>query len=306
MRIPRRFLPPTALLMAFEAAARTGSFTRAADELNLTQSAVSRQIRALEDQLGAELFVRERQSVRLTEAGEGYAREIRAALRHIGGASLSIRATPNKASLNLAILPTFGGRWLMPRIGGFLQAHPDITVHFFTRMEPFEFEAEPFDAAIHFGHPAWRNADSIQLMRETVLPLAAPSLARGARYESAEDLLAAPLLHLSSRPDAWERWFGANGVYCEVLHGSVFDQFETIAQAARAGLGVALLPQFLFTEEVERGALVPVWRAPMESDEGYHLVWPTSKADNRALRVFRDWIRREAAETEARRLRTIA
>jgi DNA-binding transcriptional LysR family regulator len=306
MRIPRRFLPPTALLVAFEAAARTGSFTRAADELNLTQSAVSRQIRALEEQLGAELFVRERQSVRLTEAGEGYAREIRAALRHIGGASLSLRATPNKASLNLAILPTFGARWLMPRIGGFLAANPDITVHFHTRLEPFEFETEPFDAAIHFGHPAWRDADSMPLMRETVLPLAAASVAASGRYEAAEDLLAAPLMHLSSRADAWERWFAANGVYCDVLHGPVFDQFELIAQAARAGLGLALLPQFLFAPEIGRGELVPVLRTVLESDEAYHFVWPTNKAGNRHMRLFRDWIAGEARREEAGRLRSIA
>ena len=306
MKIPRRFLPPTALLIAFEAAARTGSFTRAADELNLTQSAVSRQIRALEEQLGAELFVRERQSVRLTEAGEGYAREIRTALRHIGGASMSIRATPNKAALNLAVLPTFGARWLMPRIGTFLAANPDITVHFFSRLEPFEFETEPFDAAIHFGHPAWRDAQSITLMRETVLPLSAPGVAESGRYETPEDLLAAPLLHLSSRADAWERWFAANGVFCEVLHGSVFDQFELIGQAARAGLGIALLPQFLFTEEIKRGELVPVLRTVLESDEGYHFVWPTNKAENRQMRLFRDWIAGEARREEAGRLRSIA
>src|SRR5690242_8560404 len=121
--LPRRFLPQMSVLAAFEAAARLQSFTAAAEELNLTQSAISRQIRSLEDQLGAELFVRERQTVRLTVAGSSYANEVRRALQLIATATLALRANPNGGTLNLAILPTFGTRWLAPRLPAFLQAH---------------------------------------------------------------------------------------------------------------------------------------------------------------------------------------
>jgi len=299
MAIPRRFLPPTAMLAAFEAAARTGSFTQAGVELSLTQSAVSRQIRALEDRLGADLFIRERQSVKLTEAGLSYAREIREALKHIGDASMAIRASPRAASLNLAVLPAFASRWLIPRLPSFLSANPDVTVNFSTRLAPFEFAAEPFDAAIHFGHPAWMGAESIPLMGETLVALAGAAFLEAHQFSSAEDLLSAPLLILRSRPDAWERWFLANGVYYDSVNGPLFDQFDSMASAAKAGIGIALLPAFLFHEEVMRGELVPLFDKQTPSDDSYHLVWPHSRRDNPTMILFRDWLEQEAGSQPA-------
>lgn len=295
MAIPRRFLPPTAMLAAFEAAARSGSFTHAARELNLTQSAVSRQIRSLEERLGADLFVRERQSVRLTAAGTTYAREIRDAIKHIGAASMAIRANPRMATLNLAVLPTFAGRWLMPRINRFLDAHPDTMIHFSSRITPFEFETEPFDAAIHFGQPAWMGAETTPLMGETVVALTSPQLASAHRYRAPEDLLDTPLLILASRPDAWERWFLAQGVVYDAITGPLFDNFETMSRAAMAGLGIALLPRFLFNAEITAGQLVPVTKIELASTERYHFVWPQSRRDNPTMIHFRDWIVAEAA-----------
>jgi LysR family transcriptional regulator, glycine cleavage system transcriptional activator len=294
MAIPRRFLPPTAMLAAFEAAARTGSFTQAGVELSLTQSAVSRQIRALEERLGADLFVRERQAVKLTEAGLSYAREIREALKHIGDASMAVRASPRAASLNLAVLPAFASRWLIPRLPSFLAANPDVTINFSTRLAPFEFAAEPFDAAIHFGHPAWMGAESIPLMGETVVALAGRVFLESHQFASPEDLLSAPLLILRSRPDAWERWFLANGVYYDSVNGPLFDQFDSMASAAKAGVGVALLPAFLFEEEVTRGELVPLFDKQTPSDDSYHLVWPHSRRDNPTMILFRNWLEHES------------
>lgn len=295
MAIPRRFLPPTAMLAAFEASARTGSFTQAGVELNLTQSAISRQIRALEERLGADLFVRERQAVKLTEAGLSYAREIREALKHIGDASMAIRASPRATSLNLAILPTFGARWLIPRLHSFFSENPDVIINFSTRTTPFEFEAEPFDSAIHYGHPAWMEAESVHLMDETVVPLASPAFADAHHFASPEDLLTAPLLILRSRPDAWERWFLANGVYYDAVNGPLFDQFDAMAAAAKAGLGLALLPAFLFQEDISRAELVPLSEKATPTDGSYHLVWPQNRRDNPTMIRFRDWLAREAA-----------
>jgi len=299
MAIPRRFLPPTAMLAAFESAARTGSFTQAGVELNLTQSAISRQIRALEERLGADLFVRERQNVRLTVAGLSYAREIREALKHIGDASMAIRASPRATSLNLAVLPSFAARWLIPRLPSFFSAHPDVTINFSTRTTPFEFETEPFDAAIHFGDPAWSGAESIPLMGEVGIALAGPSFLASHAFSSPEDLLSAPLLILRSRPDAWERWFLANGVYYDSVNGPLFDQFDTMAAAAKAGLGVALLPTFLFQEEVASGQLVPIFDKATPSDSSYHLIWPHSRRDNPTMILFREWLAREANSEQA-------
>ena len=294
MAIARRFLPSMSLLRAFEAAARHQSITAAAEELNLTQGAVSRQIRALEELLGSDLFLRERQTIRLTLAGETYAREIREALRRIYSATLSFRANPMGGTLNLAILPTFGTRWLAPRLPGFLRDNPGITVNLTTRLAPFDFSLEQADAAIHFGSPDWPGAELAFLMSETVVPACNRSLLEQYRFEKPSDLLRAPLLHLVSRPDAWERWFMMHGALAEPLHGMLFDQFATAAQAAISGLGLALLPEFLIQDELARGDLVRALDLPMQSTEQYYLAWPANRSAYPPLVAFRQWIVREA------------
>ena len=164
MKTPRRFLPSLSLLQAFEAAARLQSITGAAQELSLTQSAVSRQIRALEEQLGTCLFHREKQTIRLTLGGASYAREVREALQKISQASMNLRANPHGGTLSLAILPTFGTRWLAPRLPGFLAENPGITINLVTRLTQFDFRNEAVDAAIHFGRTDWPGADCVHLM----------------------------------------------------------------------------------------------------------------------------------------------
>jgi len=294
MSIARRFLPSMSLLRAFEAAARLQSFTAAAAELNLTQGAVSRQIRVLEDLLGAGLFVRERQSVRLTPAGENYAREIREALRRISNATLSFRANPKGGTLNLAILPTFGTRWLAPRLPRFLSSNPGVTVNLSTRLSPFDFMLDQADAAIHFGSPDWQGAELDFLMNETVVPACSPALLQHYAFREPADLLRAPLLHLVSRPDAWERWFEKYEALTQSLHGMLFDQFATAAQAAMSDLGLALLPEFLIQDELESGRLVRALDLPMDSSGQYYLAWPPSRSSYEPLQVFRRWIVQEA------------
>lgn len=293
----RRFLPSLSLLTAFEAAARTGSITAAARELDLTQSAVSRQIKALENQLGVELFLRERQTIRLTVAGDSYAREIREALRRISSASLNLRANPHGGTLNLAILPTFGARWLAPRLGQFLAANPGITINLVTRLSPFDFRLDSIDAAIHFGDAVWPGAELTLLMQEETVPACSPEFKRAHGIGVPSDLLHVPLLHLTTRPDAWERWFTETGVAFESVHGMLFDQFATASQAAIGGLGVALLPTFLVQEELKRGELVPAVNRPMPSAQRYYLAFPRERAAYPPLVAFREWIVRELSRT---------
>ena len=295
MPISRRFVPSTGVLCAFEASARLQSFTAAAVELHLTQSAVSRQIRALEELLGAPLFVRERQTVRLTEVGSAYAVEIRDALLRISQATLALRANPQGGTLNVAILPTFGTRWLAPRLPRFFAAHPGVTVNLSTRLAPFDFRADPLDAAIHFGLPNWPGAEFEELMSETVVPACSPKFARAHRFRKPADLLKVPLIHVSSRPTAWSGWFGAMGLEVGEVPGMVADQFATVAQAAIAGLGVAILPHFLMTEEFSRGDLVAALPdVGVEGPERYWLVWPVGRASHPPLVAFRTWLRTEA------------
>ncbi len=299
MPIPRRFLPSITLLQAFETAARTQSVTTAAKELSLTQSAVSRQIRALEEQLGTELFHRERQSIRLTAGGERYARDIREALQKISSASMNLRANPRGGTLALAILPTFGARWLAPRLPDFLQQNPGITVNLTTRLEPFDFEQDPLDAAIHFGHANWPQCASLPICKEDVVPACAPALIAEFDFKDTADLVKAPLLHLTSRPDAWEKFMERQGVRTDPLHGMLFDQFATAAQAAMAGMGIALLPEFLIRNELETGTLVLALPKKMRSDEMYHLCWPHVNADYPPLMAFRKWLEGIARPNDA-------
>ncbi|ALM87180.1 LysR family transcriptional regulator [Bordetella sp. N] len=294
MSLIRRFLPPTAELCAFEAAARRQSFTAAAEELNLTQSAVSRQIRSLEMLLGADLFIRERQTVRLTAAGHAFAQEVRGALQRIANATLGFRANPVGGTVNLAVLPTLGARWLLPRLPDFIAAHPDITVNLITRFEPFDFQAESLDAAIHYGADHWPGARVDFLMEEMVVPVCSPRLKARHGYATAADLATAPLLHLVSRPDAWERWFDAMDVPVAEVHGMLVDQIVFAAQAAIAGMGVAVLPKFLIEDELRRGDLVLAVDRPLRSQGNYYLAWPPGKQDSAPLQVFRQWLLAQA------------
>ena len=298
MQIARRLLPSIGVLSAFEATARTGSVTAAARELSLTQSAVSRQIKALEHQLGIELFVRERQTVSLTEAGRTYAVEIKEALCKISSASLNVRANPSGGTLHLAILPTFGTRWLAPRLPAFLAANPGITINLATRLSQFDFRVEPFDAAIHFGQGSWPGAEVAFLRTEQVVPACSPGLRRKHSFARPDDLTKVSLLHLASRPDAWERWFSMNGGSGKGASSMVFDQFATVAQATMSGVGVSLLPAFLIQEELASGRLVPALDLPMESLQHYYLVWPAARATHPPLVAFRDWLVAEAASTD--------
>jgi len=294
--IPRRFLPSTSLLMAFDAAARAQSFTKAANELNLTQSAISRQIKALEAQLGIALFIRERQRVKLTIAGARYALEVREALGKIANASMMLKINPGSGTLDLAILPTFGTRWLAPRLASFLKQSPGVTINFSTRLKPFDFSIERFDAAIHFGQRSWPGAQMEFLLNETIVPACSPRFLAEHKLASPDQLRSLPLIHLSSRPDAWERWFKHHDICAGKIGGMVFDQFATAAQAAHHGLGVALLPEFLIKREFSDGELVPAINLPLKSQDAYYLAWPRQRANYPPLAAFRKWIISEREE----------
>lgn len=282
------------VLTAFEACARLEKFTAAAQELNLTQSAVSRQIRALEDMVGIELFVRERQTVRLTPTGESYAVEIREALRAVANATLRLKASPEAGTLTVAILPTMGTRWLAPLLPGFTRQNPGVTLNLVTRLEPFNMAGEKVHAAIHYGAPEWPHADLDFLFDETVFPACSRELKSQYGFAQPADLLKAPLLHLASRPNAWPEWFTAQGLRFTGNTTMSIDQFATATQAAAAGLGVALLPDFLFRQERDRGELVSAIDVRCKSSGRYYLACATSRAEYPPLVAFRKWLKEQA------------
>lgn len=293
--LPRRFLPSTAALTAFEAAARLGSATRAAAELSLTQGAVSRQIRALEDQVGVPLMLREGRSLALTPAGARYAAEVRGVLAQLGQATLALRTNPDGGTLSLSILPAFAMHWLAPRLPDFGRAHPEVTVTLSTRMAPFDFAQERFDAAIHFGREDWPGALHMYLASETVLAVCAPGLLGDGPIERHT------LLHLETRPRGWARWFAAQGMEPPAEPGMTFDQFSTMAQAAVHGLGVALLPTFVADPYLRAGTLVLAAPDRQESIGSYYLVWPAGRPESAALRLFRAWLAESDADESPER-----
>jgi LysR family glycine cleavage system transcriptional activator len=290
---PRKYLPSMGLLIAFESCSRLLHFTAAAHELNLTQSAVSRQIRALEEIVGIELFKRERQSVRLTQAGEIYAKEIRDSLRAISNSTLRMTASPAAGSLTLAILPTMGTRWLAPLLPDFSKEHPEVTLNLITRLAPFDLDSDQVHAAIHFGLPEWPNAELDFMFEETVFPACSQKLKNEFKFTKPSDLLEAPLLHLNSRPNAWAEWFQHQGLSYSGGIGTYIDQFAVATQAASVGLGVALLPHFLFKSELIRGELVTALDVQIQSTGKYYLACANSMLRHPPLIAFRAWLSKQ-------------
>ena len=297
----RRKIPSLQALACFDAAARHESYTRAAQELALTQSAVSRQITALEGFLGIALFRRTRHGVVLTNAGSQYARQIAPRLQALERDTLDAMAGQGSGGvINLAAVPTFAARWLIPRLPDFLERHPDVLVHIDTRTRPFLFSDTALDAAIYAGTPQqtaqWAGTHAQRLMPETVIPVCAPHLLRGQPHLNAQALALAHLLQQSTRPDAWRQWFEAAGLATDVaapaaLAGPRFEQFSMAAAAAVSGLGVALVPRLLIEAELARGELVQANPLALVGERSYFLVWPaTSEARSPALVAFARWL----------------
>ena len=298
MATPRRLLHSISLLTAFEAVIRTGSTLDAARDLDLTQGAVSRLIQNLEAQLGVTLFLRERRRLLPTDHALAYARDVGKALDLISRGSMRVRSNTGGGTLSLAILPTFGTRWLAPRLPRFLAAHPGVTINLGTRLKPFDFEEEGFDAAIHFGRDDWAGAGAVRLFDERLVACCAPSFQAAHPAAGARDLIGLPLLQLETRPNAWARWFAHHGVEGPVPQGMLFDQFAPMIQAVIHGLGVALLPEFLAKAELADGRLVRAFGEPVGGPEAYYLVWPAVGAWYPPLQAFRDWLVAEAADPD--------
>lgn len=297
----RRLIPDIVNLQAFECAARHQNFSRAAEELDLTQSAISRQIADLEQQTGLKLFERVRQRVVLSEAGHRLLPEVKGLLLHSERVMIgAVNAGRMKSSLRIATLPTFGGKWLVPRLGSFLARHPDVAVTIESRSRPFNFDEDGFDLAIHFGQPAWAGAVCTFLCHETVLPVANPAISHGMHMEAPVDLYALPLLHLTTRPKLWAEWFQAHNASADDAYvGLRFDQFSMIVAAAIGGLGAALLPTYLIEDELRSGALVPLLDISMSTQNAYYVVRPETKQTDDAASRFQDWLLSRVGEPAA-------
>ena len=288
----RRKIPSIEALIAFEAAARHQSFTRSADELALTQSAVGRQIASLEEYLGVPLFNRVKKRLSLTDIGQVYARQVRDNLDRIERDTLGAMAHRDAGGiLELAVIPTFATRWLIPRLPQFYAQHANITLNLTTRAEPFMFTDTPFDAAIHFGNPVWPGALAQHLFGEEMTPVCSPQLLDGALALQPAALAQFTLLHQSARPDAWRHWFAQAGVDdINCMQGQRYELFSMLVEAARAGLGVALVPRFFVLHELAIGELTIPCDVSLTNHKGYYLVYPECKQSSPLLNAFETWL----------------
>jgi DNA-binding transcriptional LysR family regulator len=291
----RRKIPSNSALQAFEAAARHGSFARASQELALTEGAVSRQIGRLEAFLGVALFERVGNRVRLAPSGKRYAAQVREILDRLERDSLYLMGQPIEGgSIDIAAIPTFATRWLIPRLKHFQNQHPNITVHIAERMEPFILAGSGFDAAIHFEHPAWAGMHLHHLLEEVLVPVCSPVLLAEADAGISLDEL--PRLHRRQNPDAWQVYAQEAGIMLtNSAVGARYDLHSMLIEAALAGLGVALVPRLYVVEEIEQGRLVTPWPDGKAITKNFCLVLPEPiELSEGPLQAFAQWILHEA------------
>ncbi len=288
-------IPSLGALQAFEATARLGSFSRAAEELSLTHSAVFRQVSGLEERLGVDLFTRVRRRLVLTNAGREYAGRIRHHLEQIekDTSSLVARAGVGR-SLHIAVLPTLATVWMMPRLAQFARLYPDIAISLSVRTLPFQFNDHPFDAAIYHASAIWPQTKGFKLFDEgELIPVCSPRLASQGKMQ---DWLH---LHMSSRPDSWRDWYQAHGqqLSVNVSAGPRYELFTMIIAAVRADMGVALMPRFLVDPYLQSGELVMPVPDKLKVSDSYFFSYPIHTEQAEALLIFERWLADNKADT---------
>jgi LysR family glycine cleavage system transcriptional activator len=289
----RGYTPSVAELEAFCACARAGTTIRAAQVLGLTQSAVSRSVAGLEARLGVALFARVQRRLVLSDAGRAFLREAEPLLERLDQAAVTVMAFGGQARvLRMAVLPSFGRAWLIPRLRSFQASMPGLTIDMSARLTPVDFEAEPFDLAIQRSAHRVAGAEHLHLVDEELVVVGAPSLVGQGLSES--DLLRLPLLQQSTRPGLWSDWARDGGLDVrQALRGARFDHFDMVLDAAKAGLGVAIVPEILARPALASGALVRAVERGGETGQAYMLIWPERSADLPHLARFRDWLKAE-------------
>jgi DNA-binding transcriptional LysR family regulator len=304
----RKLTPSMSLLLAFEASARHESFTRAAEELALTQSAVSRQVQTLEAMLGVALFMREGKRIMATDAGRAYMAEIGAALTQIRNATLqALSSDAFGKHLRVATLPTFGAKWLLPRLHELYRAHPDLQIDLHSRIEDIDFASQSLDAAITVGDGRWPNVIAHRLYPEELVLIASPGMlklanhgrSRTGRARAASERHVNPsvamlegsmLLRVGSFPDAWREWCAHFGLPHHALRlGPSFELTSHLIQAVVAGIGVGLVPRLLVEDELANGSLCSPFE-PVPSSRSYYFTYPERVRNHPALAAFREWL----------------
>ena len=272
------------------------SFTQAAKELHITQSAVSHQVIALEKFLGVPLFKRVRQRIKLTDAGYQLLGRIAPALNAIEAAVLELIPDQGRdTQLRIGAVPPYATKWLIPKLPALTREYPELSINLVTKLEPFDFADTDLDAAIYYGIPNWPGTCCDYLMGEEMVVVCSPAL--HGRLKQPDDLRNVTLLHQNTRPHIWREWAGAARLAgLDVTRGPCFDLFSMIAQAAISGLGAAVLPRFLILSELAAGQLVIPFGPTLKDEFACYLVYPERNAGARAVKSLRAWLMKEAMQ----------
>lgn len=288
-----RAVPPLNPLRVFEAVARLESFSRAAEELHVSQSAVSRQVSLLENYLDVKLFNRELRGVTLTDIGRSYQREIGPAFSRIAMATQDLLATSRGGPVKVRAYTTFAAKWLMPRLPGFHAANPEIEVCLTTNVAPVDFSRENIDIAIQFGDGSWTGATCEYLMGDQIAPVYSPRLpSRDQPLKSLDDLKNHRLLHSQYRKNDWRDWRAAIGHPDLDSHhdGMMFASSLLTYQAAVDCMGIAIGQIYLLDKELEAGALICPFEQVIRPGLGYYLLMLKRDSVPKNVRLFRDWV----------------
>jgi len=288
-------LPAMQALRAFEAAARTGSLTRAADLLHLTHGAIGHQIRSLEEELGVRLVERAGRGIRLTDEGERFAARVRAALGDLADAVREMTERRNPRQLRITVLPSFAARWLLPRVGRFIAAHPEIDVDIRASNALADFRREDVDVGIRHGAGDWPGLVAEKLMEDSYFPVCSPRIARGRLPKAPAELARYTLLRSEGEP--WKPWFEAAGLdWQEPQRGPMFSDSSHTLQAAIDGQGIALARSSLLGSDLRNGTLVRLFAIELRSPRSHFLVYPPRLASAPKLLSFRRWLVEEVRE----------
>ena len=293
----RTTLPPLNPLHVFEVASRLESFTKAAKELNVTQSAVSRQIATLEANLNVILFNRGKDGISLSKSGEYYRREISQAFARIQSATDEIRDTKQSDPIRLRVYSTFASRWLIPRLPKFKAKYPEIDLQMNTSTKPVDFMRESADIAIQFGEGTWPGSKSKLIFKDVIEPVCNPSVLEHAQTDDLMQLLHEyPLINARLRARDWTDWMEAVNADGDGYDFMEFPSSLLAYQAAASGLGIAMGQRYLVQSDVDEGRLVYLFNRPVKRSLGYYAIWSEALSLNSKMRAFLSWINREAEE----------
>ncbi|MDV7644923.1 LysR substrate-binding domain-containing protein [Acinetobacter oleivorans] len=291
-KMTSRTYPSTMSLRCFEASARYLSFTKAAQVLHMTQSAISKQVAHLEESLNIQLFERSLQRLQLTPTGKLFLKETQIILNQIEISVLNILAHRNEAeTLNLAAHPTLCSRWLIPTLRGFSEVHPQFHLEFQEQISSSDIDISQVDIAFLYGDGVWRDMTSIKLFEEKCIAVCSPDLI-SKPLDKIEDFQNYVLIQSRARPRAWDDFFQAQDFLNEKTYiGPRFDTFSACVNSALINSGITLVPKFFVKKELETGELIQIWPYEMLANRSYYMIYPTSMSQTPKITAMVQWIK---------------